>query len=188
MKTPLLETERLILKRGKLDDYIKVYEYDFTRLRNINGEFEYVKLNKDDLIGFDTYADREELCMDFIIYLKENNEPIGNIVYDRYDEKTNSLEVSYNLHPNYWKKGYMKEAVLETMKYIFDNYEFDNIRCGYAEENSNSRLLNEKIGFEYFNEHITYYKRIDKNIREIEMIMSREKFNSLYKKINSILK
>ena len=34
-ETPQLETERLILKRGTYEDYVKVYEYDFTRLRNI---------------------------------------------------------------------------------------------------------------------------------------------------------
>lgn len=42
-ETPIIETERLILKRGTLEDYQKVYEYDFTKLRNINGEFELIK-------------------------------------------------------------------------------------------------------------------------------------------------
>jgi len=37
-ETPQLETERLILKRGTYEDYVKVYEYDFTRLRNIAGD------------------------------------------------------------------------------------------------------------------------------------------------------
>ena len=87
--TPTLITERLILKRGTLEDYVKVYEYDFTRLRNIAGEFEYVKYDPEKLRGFDTYADEEENVLEFIIYLKDNNEPIGNIVFDRYDEKIN---------------------------------------------------------------------------------------------------
>ena len=42
-ETPVLETERLMLKRGTLEDYQKVYEYDFTKLRDINGEFDFVK-------------------------------------------------------------------------------------------------------------------------------------------------
>ena len=42
-ETPIIETERLILKRGTLEDYQKVYEYDFTKLRDINGEFDFVK-------------------------------------------------------------------------------------------------------------------------------------------------
>ena len=44
--TPMLETPRLILKRGTKEDYQKVYEYDFTKLRDIAGEFEYIKLSK----------------------------------------------------------------------------------------------------------------------------------------------
>lgn len=39
MITSVLKTERLILKREIKEDYIKVYEYDLMRLRNINGEF-----------------------------------------------------------------------------------------------------------------------------------------------------
>lgn len=42
-ETPQLETERLILKRGTLEDLQKVYEYNFTKLRDINCEFEFVK-------------------------------------------------------------------------------------------------------------------------------------------------
>lgn len=118
--------------------------------------------------------------MDFIIYLKDSMYPIGNLVYDRYDKKNKSLEISYNLHPNYWKKGYMKEAILETMKYIFDNFEIKNIRSSYAYENFNSRLLNKKLGFQQIGEHTEYYKRIDKYIIEIDAIMSKENFKIKY--------
>ena len=134
-KIPTLQTERLILKRGSYEDYVKVYEYDFTRLRNIEGEFEFVKYDPEKLRGFESYADEEDNVLDFIIYLKDNNQPIGNIVFDRYDENNKSLEISYNLHPSYWKKGYMTEAILSTMECVFDNLDIDNIVCGYAEGN-----------------------------------------------------
>ena len=67
-KTPTLETNRLILKRGTYEDYTKVYEYDFTKLRDIAGEFEYVKQDPKALIGFDTYADDQDNVFDWIIY------------------------------------------------------------------------------------------------------------------------
>ena len=112
-ETPQLETERLILKRGTYEDYVKVYEYDFTRLRNIAGEFEFVKQDPEKIKGFETTADEEPNTLDFIVYLKDTDEPIGNLLMDRYDEKMKSLEISVNLHPNYWRKGYMTEAKLE---------------------------------------------------------------------------
>ena len=178
---PVLQTERLILKKGSYEDYVKVYEYDFTRLRNIAGEFEFVKYDPEKLRGFENYADEEENVLDFIIYLKDNNEPIGNIVFDRYDENNKSLEISCNLHPNYWKKGYMTEAILSTMEYVFNNLDIDNIVYGYAEENFKSKGLSDKIGFKFYHDYIEHYKRIDKDIRIVNTIMSKEEFNKKYK-------
>lgn len=180
-KIPTLQTERLILKKGSYEDYVKVYEYDFTRLKNIGGEFEFVKNDPEKLRCFETYADEEENVLDFIIYLKDNNQPIGNIVFDRYDDKNKSLEISCNLHPNYWKNGYMTEALLSAMEYVFDNLNIDYIIYGFAEENFKSKGLSEKIGFHYYYENITHYIRIDKDVREIETIMSKEDFNEKYK-------
>lgn len=176
-KIPSLETKRLILKSGSYEDYVKVYEYDFTRLRNIDGEFEFIKFDPEKLRGYETYALEEDNVLDFIIYLKDNNYPIGNIVYDRYNETNKSLEISCNLHPDYWRNGYMSEAIIETMRYVFNNLDIDNIIYGYAEENYKSKGLSDKIGFKYYKEHIEHYKRIDKDIKEINTIMSKDEFN-----------
>ena len=51
---------------------------------NVNGEFEFVKYDPKNLIGYEKYADEEEMCLDFIVYLKDGMIPIGNLVYDRY--------------------------------------------------------------------------------------------------------
>ena len=183
-KIPTLQTERLILKKGSYEDYVKVYEYDFTRLRNIAGEFEFVKYDPEKLRGYESYADEEENVLDFIIYLKDTNQPIGNIVFDRYDSKNKSLEISCNLHPNYWKKGYMTEAILSTMEYVFNNLDIDNIVYGFAEENFKSKGLSEKLGFNFYYDCIEHYNRIDKDVREIITIMSKEEFNEKYKTNN----
>ena len=181
---PTLQTERLILKRGSYEDYVKVYEYDFTILRNIAGEFEFVKNDPEKLIGYETYADEEENVLDFIIYLKDDNQAIGNIIFDRYDSKNKSLEISCNLHPDYWENGYMTEAILSTMEYVFNNLDIDNIIYGFAEENYKSKGLSEKLGFNFYYDYIEHYKRIDKDVREIKTIMSKEEFNKKYKTNN----
>ena len=67
---PVLETTRLILKRGTQEDFIRVYEYDFTRLRNTNNEFEFVKNDLDKIKEYSKYHDEEKNnVFDFIIYL-----------------------------------------------------------------------------------------------------------------------
>ena len=177
--TPQLETERLILKRGTYEDYVKVYEYDFTKLRDIAGEFEYVKQDPEVLIGFDTYADEEDNVYDWIMYLKENDMPIGNIVADREIEELKSTELAFNLHPNYWGKGYMKEAVVEVMKYLFENG-FENVMCGYDEGNIKSEKVGEKIGFVPYSKKENAWVKNGVGITSYKTILSKERFNELY--------
>ena len=176
---PILETERLILKQGNYEDYVKVYEYDFTRLRNIGGEFEYVKNDPEKLRGYEVYSN-EDNVLDFIVYLKNNSEPIGNITLDSYDEKLKSLEVSINIHPSYWKKGYATETMLCVMGYVFENLDIENIIYGYADDNYKSKGLSDKLELEFYKESTTHYARIDKDVKEISMIMTRDRFRKLY--------
>ena len=46
--TPI-ETERLIIKHGEIEDYVKVHEFDFNYLENIDGIFKYVKRDPDEV-------------------------------------------------------------------------------------------------------------------------------------------
>ena len=178
---PTLETERLILRKGAYEDYVKVYEYDFTRLKNIAGEFEFIKCDPEKIRGFETYADEEDNVLDFILFLKDTNEPVGNITYDRYDKDKKSLEISANTHPNYWRKGYMTEALIKSMKYIFDNLDINEIIYGFAKDNFKSQGLCEKLGFEFKEEYVEHYIRLNKDIESANYIMTKEKFNELYK-------
>ena len=49
---PILETKRLTIKGGTIEDYVIVHEYDFNYLMNINGIFEYVKKDADEVRGW----------------------------------------------------------------------------------------------------------------------------------------
>lgn len=177
--TPTLETERLILKRGTLEDYLKVYEYDFTRLRNIGGEFDFVKCDPEIIKTFVNYADEEDNVLDFIVYEK-NGTPIGNIVADRYGDYGKSIEISINIHYESWGKGYAKEAIIEIMKYIFNNLDIDRVIYGYAIENKKSKKVNDKIGFEPIDIKVEFYKRIKKDVTSMVTAMSKERFYELY--------
>lgn len=143
--TPRLCSERLVLKRGCAADYRAVYEYDFRKLREIAGEFEFVKLSPDAIAGFENYADEDDV-LDWILYLKDSMKPIGNLVADRVDVGMNAIEIAFNLHPDYWGKGYMKEAAVEVLRHLFE-IGFDFVLCGYDEGNKKSKRVIEKIGF-----------------------------------------
>lgn len=142
-ETPELQTERLILKNVNLTDLQKVYEYDFTKLRIINGEFKFVKFDPKKIEG---WVIPEPETYDWIIYIKETMEPIGNITADREDKSINGIELAFNTHPSYWRKGYTSEALIEVMRYLFNNG-YENVLCGYDEGNLKSKNIGEKLGF-----------------------------------------
>ena len=83
---------------------------------------------------------------DWIIYIKETMEPIGNITADREDKSINGIELAFNTHPSYWRKGYTSEALIEVMRYLFNNG-YENVLCGYDEGNLKSKNIGEKLGF-----------------------------------------
>ena len=186
---PILETERLLIKAGTIEDYVKVHEYDFNYLMNIDGIFEFVKREPDEVRGWFNNSIEEfyekvksKNHYHFIVYLKDTQIPIGDIAFDRNDEKLKSTEISNYLHPNYWGNGYIKEALIKCMEYLF-NHGFENIIYSYDFENKKSKSLCEKIGFEFKEKYQEVNFNGGKNT-VYKNIMSKERFNELYMKKN----
>lgn len=179
--TPKLETKRLILQRGTLEDFQKVYEYDFRKLCDICGEFAMVKQDPAAIAGFETYADEDD-AMDWILYLKESGAsidvPIGNLTADRIRPELNAIELAFNVHPHHWGNGYIVEACLAAMDYLF-RLGFDNIICGYSEGNKKSRRVGEKMGFELFEVKENAWMKNGVPITDYDCILSKEKFYRL---------
>ena len=190
-ETPHLETKRLIIDYGTIEDYVKIHEYDFNDLQNINGVTKLTKNNPNDIRSWfgddiESWYHKVELQNHYqmVVFLKETNEPIGDIGFDRNNTENNSIEASCWLHPDYWGKGYMEEAMIKVMEFIFDKG-FDNIVAGYVEGNNRSKRLQEKLGFlpyGYDDDFQTNYG----HVREYKNIMSKGRFKELYK--NTTLK
>ena len=178
--TPLLETDRLILRRGSIDDYKKVYEYDFTKLRGILGENELVKQDLSLIEGMEEVYPNS---YDWIIYLKDNMKPIGNVVADREQKNIKGIELAFNTHPNYWKMGYTFEALIKIMDFLYNNG-YENILCGYDEGNIKSKNISLKLGFEPYKVKENAWIKNNIPITTYINILSRDRYNELYKKYN----
>lgn len=176
-ETPQLETERLILKRGTLEDLQKVYEYNFSKLRDVAGEFVFEKQDPKKLEGWEI---PEPETYDWVIYLKETMEPIGNVTADREQKDIKAIELAFNTHPNYWRKGYTSEALVEIMKFLF-NKGYENILCGYDEGNIKSKAIGEKLGFVSYTVKENAWIKNGVSITSYTSILSKERFNELYK-------
>ena len=180
-ETPELETERLILKRGTLKDLQHVYEYNFAKLRNIAGEFKFEKKDPKSIEGWEIPVSES---YDWVMYLKNTMEPIGNILADREDKKLKSMELAFNTHPKYWRKGYTYEAIIEVMRFLF-NAGYENILCGYDEGNYKSKAIGEKLGFIPYEVIENAWFKDGVPINYYLSILSKERYIDIYKYLHN---
>lgn len=189
-----IETDRLVLRKGTIEDYVLVYEYDMRKARDIGGEFELEKQDPNRIRawfseGMNKYYEKcanETHTFAWIIYLKPNMIPIGNITADRERKEMSACELAYNLHPNYWGKGYMPEAISSVLDYLF-SIGYENVISGWDEGNKKSKRVSEKMGFELFNVIEESWIKNDMPITTYESVMNKERWNKMKTEKNADL-
>ncbi len=90
----------------------------------------------------------------YAVILKETGEPVGSIglMVGKYSGKKigeEEGEIGYWIGVPYWGQGLIPEAVLEMMRYGFEELGLKAIWCGYFDGNEKSRRVQEKCGFTY---------------------------------------
>ena len=178
-ETKEIRTKNLIMKRGLKEDYMKVYEYDYSKLTGIDGIIKFVKqdLKKIERLfknGINKYFMniKKAHMFDWIIYL--NDAPIGNILTVSENEKESQIEVSFNLHPNYWGKGYMPEALEGVIEFLYENG-YHSVICTYQDDNMKAKRVLNKLGFKPYKILKDSAKREKGNtIDEYKVIMTKE--------------
>ena len=180
-----LETERLILRKTEENDLKRLWEilwmdnvskYYLTCKINENWEkekyWQYKKLERAN--NPDVYC--------WTIELKENHTVIGQIsVQDLFEPKEGIRDIGWFLDPNYQKKGYMKEASREVLKYMFLEVELNSIETSAAIDNPASWLLMEKLGFKRLNTtHFVKYTFLEEETEVYEYICNKKDFLKKY--------
>ena len=153
-ETILLKTKRLIMRKGEKEDFLKVYEYNFNKLQNVEGicrlekkdTTNMEKLFKDDIKKYYTKLKKAHM-FDWIIYL--NEEAVGNILTNEEDFDKKEIEVSFNIHPSYWGNGYMPEALACVIEHLF-SVGYENIICSYLDGNKKAKKVLDKLGFKAY--------------------------------------
>ncbi len=163
---PELETERLILR------YLAL------------GDIEFVVKHFSDpavcrfLLDEDPVSDRgeaEEIIRHYLdpagkthnrwgIVLKSSNEIIGTCGFHKWDQSHNRAEVGYDLGPDFWGHGLMKEALSEAFRHGFSQMDLNRIDALVYSDNERSIGLLTALGFreegvlrEYFLQAGRYY-------------------------------
>ena len=147
----ILETDRLILRRWEESDAADLYQYasdpavgpaagwpphqSIEESRNVIGTV---------LSGAETYA----------ICLKSDNRAIGAIglILNGGTDAVKSddeCELGYWIGKPFWGRGLVPEAAHEILRHAFEDLGMNKVWCGYFEENTKSKRVQEKVGFRY---------------------------------------
>lgn len=164
MRTPILETDRLILRHFCMEDAQEVFrcwesdpdvaKYMFWASHNdINKTIDWISEELRKIDADDWYR--------WAILSKETGELLGTgIIY--VEEEYGKFEIGYNLGKKAWGFGYMTEAMWEIIKFAKEELRIEEIIGRCAKENVTSGKVLGKLGFTYIKD-IPYECNMGKN-------------------------
>lgn len=83
----------------------------------------------------------------WVITLKDNNIPIGNISVNGIEKKHNYCNVGYVIMFDYWVNGYASEALKAVSDYLLSDNKYYLVECSCNELNTQSSKVMLKAGF-----------------------------------------
>ena len=150
-KFPELVTERLVL-REIMEDDVDWYFHHF-RLPEIavttgfEGPAD-LEAAKDELEKYILAPFRESTGLRWGITLEGSRELIGSCGFYKWEHDPHRrAEIGYDLHPAYWRKGIMTEALTAIIDYAFDKMDLNRITLLAFSYNEPSVALAKSLGF-----------------------------------------
>ena len=150
MTFPILETDRLILRKLELDDAPAMYQYasnaDVTKYvlwdshpsLHVTEQFLQMMINK-----------YEEGNLAWAITLKNSNAFVGTIDFVMLNKAERIAEIGYALSDAYWGKGIATEATQALIHYGFTQLQLERIQARCFSNNIGSERVMQKAGMTY---------------------------------------
>lgn len=150
--TKTLETDRLILRKFRVDDAEQMY-------RNWASDPEVAKFMTwpphpdvdctKSLIAewISNYADASNY--NWVIEWKKTGDVIGNISVPRLEEAVEGAEVGYCLSRAWWGQGIMPEALRAVITYLIEEVGMNRVAATHDRNNAKSGRVMEKAGMKY---------------------------------------
>lgn len=156
MNNIFLETDRLILRRLEESDFpdYAAYAVDNEMSRMMGRPI--LKTEADIRTNFGWLKDKEPRC--YGIVEKTGGHLIGNLSICAVPALLTRLEqlqgrqgrtLSYCICRTAQRRGYAAEAIRAVIAELFDDEHFDFVQCGCYSFNTPSRMLQERLGFQF---------------------------------------
>ena len=161
---PVLETERLVLRRITLDD---ANDY-FSMRSNVDAMKHICKPLQTSVEETKTLIYKVNEMINFndglgwAVCFKNETKMIGSVSFHRIEKGHYRAEIGYMLHPDYWKQGIISEAVGKLIDYGFNTLKFHSIEAHIDPTNIGSEKLLQKFNFvkeAYFTENYFFNGR-----------------------------
>lgn len=95
----------------------------------------------------DDYEHRS--TMFWVVTYKEKDTAIGACCFWNFDQTFRCAEIGYELHPTYWNKGIMSEALSSVLAFGFVDLGLNRIEANPLAINEASKSLLLKLGFKH---------------------------------------
>lgn len=147
-RLPVVETERLILRKMRMSDAADVHRYakDPEVARHVLWEAHRSLWETRAYIRFLLYQYRNGDPGSWAIVLRESGKVIGTIGYMNYFPDNATVEVGYSLSREHWGKGLMTEALCAVIGETFRVLQLHRIEAMHFTDNPASGRVMEKCG------------------------------------------
>lgn len=149
MTMPTLKTRRLTLRKARMSDAADLYAYGQDPLVAQHVLWEaYGSIH--DARAYVRYLQRQyrsespsSWCIEH-----EDGRVIGTIGLMWWNREHSSAEVGYSLSRDYWNRGIMTEALLEVLRYCFEDLHLHRVEAQHEASNPASGRVMEKVGMQ----------------------------------------
>lgn len=147
---PELQTERILLRRFILADAPELFylRSDATILQYLGKDAAAdIKEIEGFITRFNNDIDNNESILWAMVLKEDPAKVIGNICYWRLLKEHYRAEIGYTLAPAFWRKGIMKETILEVLDYGFNTMGLHSVEARINPDNIASAALLQSTGF-----------------------------------------
>lgn len=147
---PKVETDRLVLRQRTIDDVPDMFAYvslenvaypaGLPPIATLEDEYDYFE-NR-----YYQNLEKANLPSGYGITVKGSDRVIGSCDFNHHHED-DVFEIGYMLHPDFWGRGYMTEAVSALIEVGFTLLNLHKVEIRCYGSNKQSQRVAEKLGF-----------------------------------------
>ncbi|TFE00565.1 GNAT family N-acetyltransferase [Jeotgalibacillus salarius] len=145
---PVLETERLILRKLTPEDLDDMYHYGSNDevTRYVTWNTHRTLSDTKEFVEFVLNQYRNHKVAPWGIEYKENGKLIGTVDFVSWQPKNHTAEIGYVISQDYWGKGIATEAAKKIIEFGFENMDLVRIQARCFPENEGSEKVMQKAG------------------------------------------